>query len=457
MSIAMMLVPPTIGIAQERLTESQWRRGIHGFMMICNAAGLTQSMSRLEQLPPNESVLICLGDLNQELIGEVDDFLERGGAVLVASDQQDTFFRSIVRLQTGIGFSSNSARARYGRDMYGGMPECPVVRDFRRHAVFRGVRSLATNRPGILHVTTAPRSATIAFFPPLQNSTHANSLVAAVEDVGRANGRLIAVADHSIFTNQMIACKDNDLFAYQSLLWLKNESRTNVLVIVDGEVLPPLDPGNVEVLPPPPSAEEVVEALKSLPPSALREFGNSVATVIEDQNMANEFIHDSLDKVSDVEMNRFLIFLFFGLICLACIVAFAWQKSLMRQTASIIAAQRKQRELKNRKSQQMNERQWAAGIILDSICIEAADRRFNDWPGFPIGLNLDGDAESRSIFRSMTRASNLFKSKPASYWTRQRLQELEQEMFAWREFFHRRDSGQEEKNGDDWVLASNDE
>jgi len=221
MSIATALVPPTIGHAQERLTESQWRRGIHGFMMICNAAGLTQSMSRLDQLPADESVLICLGDLNKELIGEVDQFLERGGSVLAASDQQDTFFRSIVSLQTGVGFSSNSARARFVRDRYGGMPECPVVRDFRRHATLRGVRSLATNRPGILHVTTAPRSATIAFFPPLQDSTHADALIAAVEDIGRGKGRLIAVADHSIFTNQMIACKDNDLFAYQALMWLK--------------------------------------------------------------------------------------------------------------------------------------------------------------------------------------------------------------------------------------------
>ena len=281
----------------------------------------------------------------------------------------------------------------------------------------------------------------MAFLPPLQNSTGSNAFIASVEN--RSGGRLLAAADQSIFTNQMIAYEDNDLFAYQSLLWLKGENRKHVMVICNGKVQPSLDPSDVELSIPPPSASEVMEALRSLPPSAMLEFGNSVATVLEDQNMVNEFIHENMDKVSDVQMNRFLIFLFFGLICLTFVVAFVLQKKLLRQTASVVASQRKRRELKQRKSQESHERQWAAGILLDSICIELANRRYNDWPGFPLGLNLDDDPESKFIFRSMTKASNSFKSKPQSYWNRKRLQELEQELFAWREFCHRRHIGAE--------------
>ena len=423
--------------AQERLTESRWKRGFHGFNLICDAVGLTQiTENEFEKFHPTDSVLVVLGDLNQ--VNGMDRYLQRGGAVLAASDQQGArTARLRVDGRGGIEFRFDVAYAAHNRDMYRGMSDCPVIRDIRDHPALDGVQTIVSNRPGMLR---AERTATIAFLPPLRNSPPPNGFIASVEN--RAGGRLLAVADQSIFTNQMIAYEDNDLFTYQSLLWLKGKNREHVLVICNGKVQPRLDLSDIELSIPPPSSEEVLDALKNLPPSALLDFGNSVAAEIEDQNMVNEFIHQTVAEIPEVVMNRFFIFLFFGLICLSFVIGFVWQKKLLRQTASVVASQRNRRESKQRKSQESNERQWAAGVLLDSICIEVADRRYNDWPEFPLGLGLEDDPESKFIFRSMTKASNHFKSKPRSYWNRTRLRELEQELFAWREFFHRRMAGE---------------
>ncbi len=419
--------------AQERMTESQWKRGFHGFNLICDAVGLAQTQgTEFVKYPPSESVLVVLGDLNQ--VDGMERFLERGGAVLAASDQQGARpFRLRSGTRAGIEFRFDSATALHQVDYFSGLPDCPVIRDIRQHPSLKGVNSIVSNRPGVLK---AARSETMAFLPPLRDLPPPNAFIASVEN--RVGGKLLAVADQSIFTNQMIAYEDNHLFAYQALVWLKGENRKHILLICNGQVQPQLDPSDIELSIPPPSPEEVIAALKNLPPTAMLEFGNSVATVLEDQDMVNEFIHETMDKVPQVQFNRFLIFLFFGLICLSCLIAFVWQKKMLRETASVVASRKKRREYKRRKSHEAQERQWAAGVLLDSICIELAKRRYNDWPEFPLGLGLEDDPESKLIFRSMAKASNHFKSKPQSYWTRKRLLELEQELFGWREFFHSR-------------------
>jgi hypothetical protein len=445
--------PSNLLLAQERLTESKWKRGFHGFNLICDAVGLTQiTKDEFENYNEKDSVLVVLGDLNQ--VNGIERYLQRGGAVLAASDQQGArTARLRVGVRGGIEFRFDFPNAAIEQDRFGGMSDCPVVSDTRHHPALVGVNRIVSNRPGIIR---AARSATMAFLPPLQNrsppNASPNAFIASVEN--RAGGRLLAVADQSIFTNQMIAYEDNDLFAYQSLLWLKGESREYVLVICNGKVQPRIDLSDIELSIPPPSSQEVIEALKNLPPSAWLDFGNSVAAVVEDQNMVNEFIHENMDQVPEVAMNRFFIFLFFGLICLSLVIGFVWQKKLLRQTASVVASQRNRKESKQRKSQESHERQWAAGVLLDSICIELADRRYNDWPEFPLGLGLGDDPDSRFIFRSMTKASNHFKSKPRTYWNRQRLQELEQDLFAWREFFHQTMAGAEKNPTNERIDTS---
>lgn len=431
--------------AQERLSESQWKRGFQGLVLISDAAGLKQvSLPQFNRLPAKSTVMVVLGDWNRA--PAIESMLARGGSVLAASDQIDASTAQLpgrIRCQ----FDSN-ARASNESDAFAGMADCPIVRDLRPHPALDGIRAIATNRPGVLSAGMS----TIAYLPPLETSSVANGFIAAVES--ESGGRLLAVADQSIFTNQMIAYKDNDLFAYQALKWLKANHCENVLFVVNGEPLATLDPTDVELAIPPPSRKEVMDALGNLPPSAVLDFANSVASVIEDENMVNEFIQENMDKVSPVQFNRFLLFLFFGMICLTCLVAFIWQKKLMRQTATVIATQRSSRERKDRKSHEQFERQWAAGVLLDSICMELADRRYNDWPGFPIGLDWEEDDESKQIFDSMTQSSNLYKTKSASYWTRKRLLDLEQEVLGWRAYFHRRMTQADDVVGEEVLDAT---
>ena len=91
--------PSNLLQAQERLTESKWKRGFHGFNLICDAVGLTQiTKNEFENYNEKDSVLVVLGDLNP-VNGMIERHLQRGGAVLVASDQQGA---RTARLQAGV-------------------------------------------------------------------------------------------------------------------------------------------------------------------------------------------------------------------------------------------------------------------------------------------------------------------------------------------------------------------
>jgi hypothetical protein len=266
---------------------------------------------------------------------------------------------------------------------------------------------------------------------------------AAMEN--QAGNRIIGVADQSAFSNQMITYKDNALFADRAIEWLKNRERKYFLIVADGRAFtptvpaglstdspfdPPFDPSDL----PAPTQDDVLNALENLPPSALLEFANEVATVAEDDNLLNDFIHDNLAKVSDVKMNRFLLFLMFAMASVTFVLAFIWQKSLQNQTASQVAVKGERKQAKNLKSQQARDRHWAARVLLNSLCVELADRPFNDWPEFPSGLQVGTDVESKAVFNSMTKFSNLFKTKPDTYWTRSRLRKLEREVKEWQEY-----------------------
>ena len=185
--------------------------------------------------------------------------------------------------------------------------------------------------------------------------------------------------DQSVFANQMLVHGDNAIFAQQAMNWLTGEHRTHLLVIADGSVQSALDPEGVEVLLPPPTRQEVFNALKNLPPSAMLEFGNAVVTVVEDENMVNEFIHSSVDQVRPVVMRRALIFFSFAFICTVSLFTYIWQKKLMRQTASEVAFKRSKNAFKKEKTNAVDQsEQWArqrqsaagrfVGFVLSRNC-----------------------------------------------------------------------------------------
>ncbi len=346
-AVAMGIAAPSNLQAQQEIAESEWKRGFHGFNIICKNVGLIhESREKWLQAPVDQRILVVLGDVNNVGIN-VDRFIESGGAALIATDGQDS---RILRGQ-GIGFTSRVIKT-ISRSDYFQFPDCPKVSDTRIHPALKNIHSIITNRPGLITPLSggSGRPTIIAYLPSLRDSFQNNRFIAAKENPD--GGRLLCVSDQSVFANQMLIHGDNALFAFQAMNWLKGENqrgenqrgenqrgqnRTHLLVIADGSVESAVDPSGIEVTLPPPTRQEVLDALKSLPPSAMLEFGNAVATVVEDENMINEFIHTNVDKVRPVVMRRALILMSFAAICSMTIFTYVWQKKLMRQTASVVA------------------------------------------------------------------------------------------------------------------------
>ncbi|WP_075084056.1 DUF4350 domain-containing protein [Mariniblastus fucicola] len=428
---ACVLSPATanaqFGLNQQRISESQWSRGFHGFNMIAEGNDLQRITLREFQSSDSADVLLIVIGRLRGLPLNVIKHVNNGGSAMVASDSTRPFSEATF---SGVRFGKLQGYRTRPADAFGEMQDCPIVRDIQNHPIVSGVDEIVTNQPGYL---MAGRQETIAWLPIYRNRRQTYAFAAANQN--RNSGRFVALADQSIFTNQMIVYGDNARFADQTIKWLKDGKRTKLLILVDGEESTSLDPADVIVDVPPPSQREVMDALQELPPAAMLEFANSVATVVEDENMINDFIHDSLDRVPESAMNRFYIFLMFGIACLALVVAFVCQRKLQNKTASVVAFKRSRNEQNDIKKIQFHERQQAAHFLLDKFCVHQAGRRFNDWPSFPTEMVSGKDRESKSVFESMTRMSILYKSKPTSFWTRNKLAKLKNEVERWREYF----------------------
>ena len=418
------------GIEQQGISEAQWSRGFHGFNMIAEGNGLERiSVEQFRSSQPADTLLVVIGNL-RNLPVHVNSHVDNGGAVLLASDSTPP--RRNVTF-AGFGFDKMTSYPADDPNAFAGMHDCPIVSDFRRHPILSGVNEIVTNRPG--HVN-ANRNTTLAWLPPTYRERTSGAFIAASENGN--GGRAIVVGDQSIFTNQMILHGDNAIFANQSIEWLKNGQPKKMLILVNGSEHSTLKPSDVYIDLPPPSSEDVMDALGSLPPSAMLDFANSVATVVEEEDMLNDFIHDTMDKVSDRSLNRFFIFMMFAVACFTFVAAFLFQGKLQRQTASEVAFKQSGRDQDELKITQMRERHRAAHMLLDRFCVFQAGRRFNDWPSFPTGLQVAGDRDSKNIFESMRKTSILYRSKQSSYWTRKKLANLEKTVQQWQAYFDAR-------------------
>jgi len=418
------------GIDQERISEAQWRRGFHGFNMIAEGNGLERiSVEQFHAAESTDVLLVVIGNL-RNLPLHVTNHVNKGGAALLASDsskpRRDVTF-------AGFSFEKMTSYPMNDPNAFDGMHDCPIVSDFRPHPVLAGVSEIVTNRPGFVG---ASRNSTLARLPSTYRGRTSGAFIAASEN--RNGGRAVVVGDQSIFTNQMILYGDNAIFANQAIKWLKNERPKKMLILVNGSEHSTLNPADVAIDLPPPSTEDVMDALENLPPTAILDFANSVATVVEDEDMINEFIHDTMDKIPERSISRFFIFLMFSVACFTFVAAFLFQGKLQRQTASEVVFKQSGQEQNEMKVIQMRERQQAAHMLLDRFCVFQAGRRFNDWPSFPTGLQVAADRDSQNIFESMRKTSILYRSKQSDFWTRKRLANLEKTVQQWQTYFNAR-------------------
>jgi len=124
----------------------QLQRGFEGLELISQFVELEAiDDATFAVATPKETVLVVLGSV--ERVSVVDSFLSKGGAVLVASDQASG---PNANLKYGVKFIGESVNARFDNDGYLSNRDCPVISRFNKHPSLNGVRSIASNRPGIM-------------------------------------------------------------------------------------------------------------------------------------------------------------------------------------------------------------------------------------------------------------------------------------------------------------------
>ncbi len=410
--------------------EQAWMRGYEGLNLIVASHGLEHiSRSQWLSISPKQTMLIVLG--TPSVPKDINRYLREGGAVLLANDQ-----RSNAASRSGFRFHNLYSNAIFRQDHFEGHADCPIVTDFLTpdHPVLKNVSRIIANRPGAISVSSGfvdGEQRCLARLPSYGN----HNRYGFIWTLERPDSRLMCIGDPSVFSNQMLMHGDNAVFAKQAVQWCKGSGRTKVLVLDNGAERFPVDLNEMEVELPPPSRDEVVEALKNLPPSMLLEFGNAVASVLEDENMLNEFATSVADDIRPKAMNRFLIFLAFAAACLFSFVVFSNQKRIRQKTASGVAVDLEKAKKRTSKAQEQIERQMAVEAMLDSFCVDVASKRYKSWVDFPKALEVSDAPGTNAMLIAMDNTHKLYHSKPPTYWTQKRLLETENEIDQWRGFF----------------------
>jgi hypothetical protein len=255
-----------------------------------------EPVEKIESVNPAETVVVILGDTSRVTKlpgGSTSAFLNRGGAMLLASDKGPLMrpFFDDVRVLTGytlLPFHYRYNRPNRAGVCYQGEDFCPFLQPVpnAKPNLFqnpndqgRPTLKVATNLPGALDRAVLPPPNP---FPPgtndlarlprgcittpegeeLELRQFHSCLISTETD----KGRLLLIADHSIFINMMMLPDDNGNveFASNCLNWLSEDGkRKKVLFIDDGDIQSKLDvPIKPDPFKLPPVAEN--EVLKGL-------------------------------------------------------------------------------------------------------------------------------------------------------------------------------------------------
>ncbi|HEY1381170.1 MAG TPA: DUF4350 domain-containing protein [Gemmataceae bacterium] len=276
--------------------------GTEAFRAVFKKVG-TKSLDTPDKLldNPANTVLVVLGDVDvlEPLFadGSFRQFLNRGGAVLIATDRPTSAsFERAVRVHISGEFIHAAPNDSYR----GELVECPILRDRLgpngpRHAIFSALpvpSHVATNRPSYIDHNPLLLPV-IAWLPVMGRQFLGNQNLRF--DLGAAplmfgvtrtfgSGRLLVLADHSIFINDMMLQADNDNipFAFNVAHWLTDaggdKRRTEVLFYEDGQIQTNFD---------------VSLEYPSLPPIRLEELvplANEAVTGLERENAFNNVL-----------------------------------------------------------------------------------------------------------------------------------------------------------------------
>jgi hypothetical protein len=200
------------------------------------------SIEALGQVDPRETILIVFGDPAplSRMPWSVGEFVEKGGAVLVASDRPTgQLLRDFEVEVAGDIVHQNLVKTAYKE-----LKDCPIVTPAdREHPLFDRVNRLATINPSqlvpqgrILYLSK------LALFP---NGCVSNKLGAPrgspfiMGSDAASKHRVLVIGGHSVFMNVLMAQGelDNFTFAVNAIRWLGQQGRRKqCLFVIDGSV-----------------------------------------------------------------------------------------------------------------------------------------------------------------------------------------------------------------------------
>jgi hypothetical protein len=195
---------------------------------------------------PDDWIVVALGDVSAlpEPSGGWDQFVRRGGVILVASDHG----RAPIGGEFNVTFWPQPVTAAPGVECYPrGQRDCPLLSEFTEGSpLFEGIDDLALNRSGYLDVLRSDRFSTSANLPPGTTDSAGRPIGGKPVIYGAAygKGRFLFAADHSLFINETMLNEDdlplNAPFAANAVEWLiadRTRDNLKVLFLEDGKAI----------------------------------------------------------------------------------------------------------------------------------------------------------------------------------------------------------------------------
>ncbi len=436
---SLLLVHPAAAAGQQQLLEpDQWKRGYHGFVTLCRAANLEieTDLRSWQRRPADQTMLIVIGETTPLQI-DVVQYVNRGGAVLIASDRSD----SGAFEQLGVRFHAGPQQAFSRSDSFQGLQDCPLITVIDgQHPVNSQVQSIVTNRPGYL---TAEEPAerierlALARFPVLrgQRVVSRNAQIMgplfAIASQTPSGGKLLCLADSSVFVNQMLIYGDNAILAANSIDWLRAPQRTHVAIMIDRASSEWLDASQVDLLPPPPSRQQILDALNQLPPDKLIEFANTAAVVAEEEGIFNDLAQLLFGSIPNHVFQRLLLVIPTSMLLVLLLTKLYFRRNAVdTERRQVTSGAKRQR----RKLRLASERQLAARMMFHNFCGHVAGDTATAASTFIRNLVCRNDRRgTRRLRRQVKKLHRALLTRSARYWTPKRLQRWESEITRWRQ------------------------
>lgn len=403
--------------------------------MLCRAEGLSveTDWDLLNRRRQDDLLVVVFGGAPGTSL-YLQSIVARGGSVLIAADDGATMNR--VARQMGIQFYPGPVNVVDQSLIYQGYSDCFRVSSIdTSHPVTKGVGEIVANRPGVLHnrrrgyvstdmwrpLALMPRAVAPNYVTG--SATREFEFMAALRS--RSGARALAISDHSVFTNQMLAVGDNARLAAQALAWLARDRHDKVVILVDRDIVSPTDPTLVDLEIPPPTPQQVRDALANLPPEQFREVVNTVASVVEDEGILDDVFSRFFRSLPPHLYNRILILgASLMLAFFAIMRAVSFRGTLeVEANGDEIAGARSQRVI-NR-----HERHGVAQQMMDRFRVDVTGSARTSWDHFVMSIRIVGNPMETGHLRLLL---NNYRERKPAFWTAPRLEELKSHLDQWR-------------------------